>query len=85
MSYILAIDQGTTSTRALVFDAGGTACGEAQVELTQHFPQPGWVEHEPEEIWSATLETCRVALRNAGIAARELAALLVEGLRVKVA
>ncbi len=75
MSWILAIDQGTTSTRALVFDEGGAPRGEAQLELTQHFPQPGWVEHEPEEIWSATVETCRVALRNAGVGAKELAAI----------
>jgi glycerol kinase len=60
-SYILAIDQGTTSTRAILFDAAGRARSTAQIELTQHYPQPGWVEHDPEEIWRSVVATCREA------------------------
>ena len=60
--HVLAIDQGTTSTRAIVFDAGGHECARAQEELTQHFPSAGWVEHDPEEIWRATLSVAREAL-----------------------
>ena len=63
---LLAIDQGTTSTRAIVFDAGGGVRAMAQRELTQHYPRPGWVEHDPEEIWGATLSVCREALDRAG-------------------
>src|SRR5689334_12102347 len=59
--YILAIDQGTTSTRAILFDAAGRARSTAQIELTQHYPQPGWVEHDPEEIWRSVVMTCREA------------------------
>lgn len=50
--YILALDQGTTSSRAIVFDHDGKICSVAQKEFTQIFPQPGWVEHNPKEIWS---------------------------------
>src|SRR5690242_6649843 len=60
-SYVLAIDQGTTSTRAILFDGTGEARSTAQVELTQHHPRPGWVEHDPEEIWRSVLSTCREA------------------------
>jgi glycerol kinase len=58
---ILAIDQGTTSSRAILYDDGGRALHRAQAELTQHYPQPGWVEHDPEEIWQSTLAVCREA------------------------
>ncbi|HUT76359.1 MAG TPA: FGGY family carbohydrate kinase, partial [Polyangia bacterium] len=51
--YLLAIDQGTTSTRAIVFDDRGATVATAQRELAQHFPAPAWVEHDPEEIWRA--------------------------------
>jgi glycerol kinase len=71
--HILAIDQGTTSTRSLVFDAEGNALGEAQRELAQHYPEPGWVEHEPEEIWQAGLATAREALTQAKLAPRDIA------------
>ncbi|MBS0385693.1 MAG: glycerol kinase GlpK [Proteobacteria bacterium] len=64
--FILAIDQGTTSTRAIAFDRDLTARAASQVELTQHFPQPGWVEHDPEEIWSATLKVCRDVIEKVG-------------------
>ncbi|MDE0455918.1 MAG: glycerol kinase GlpK [Chromatiales bacterium] len=63
---LLAIDQGTTSSRAIVFDAGGSVRTIAQREFTQHFPAGGWVEHDPEEIWSATLAVTREALAAAG-------------------
>jgi glycerol kinase len=72
---ILAIDQGTTSTRAMVFDAEGDPRGHAQRELIQHYPEPGWVEHDPEEIWQATLETSRAALAGAKLGPRDIAAI----------
>ncbi len=59
--YVLAIDQGTTSTRAILFDAMGRARKIAQIELRQFYPHPGWVEHDPEEIWSGVVSTCRAA------------------------
>jgi glycerol kinase len=71
--HILAIDQGTTSTRAIVFDASGRPVASAQKELPQIFPQPGWVEHDPEEIWLATVEVCRAALAKAKLEATALA------------
>ncbi len=71
--HILAIDQGTTSTRAIVFDASGHPVASAQKELPQIFPRPGWVEHDPEEIWSATVEVCRGALAKAKLDASALA------------
>ena len=58
---VLAIDQGTTSTRAILFDASGRARRTAQIELTQLYPRPGWVEHDPEEIWQSVVSTCREA------------------------
>ena len=74
-SYVLALDQGTTSSRAIVFDEGGNARGLAQRETTQHFPQSGWVEHDPEEIWATQLATGRGALADAGIEPHDLAAI----------
>ena len=71
--HVLAIDQGTTSTRAIVFDATGRPVATAQKELPQIFPQPGWVEHDPEEIWSATVEVCRGALAKAKLKPADLA------------
>lgn len=62
MKAILAIDQGTTSSRAIVFDSDMHSIAQAQQEFTQHFPKPGWVEHDPEEIWQSVLNTCRQAL-----------------------
>ncbi|MEM0963491.1 MAG: glycerol kinase GlpK [Bacteroidota bacterium] len=66
MPSVLALDQGTTSSRAIVFDAAGGAAATAQRELTQHFPTPGWVEHDPDEIWQTQLATARDALDAAG-------------------
>jgi glycerol kinase len=71
-AYVLAIDQGTTSTRAILFDDAGQTRHIAQRELTQHYPSPGWVEHDAEEIWAATVATCREA---AGAADAPIAAL----------
>jgi len=62
---VLAIDQGTTSTRAILFDADGRARSAAQIELTQLYPRPGWVEHDPEEIWRSVVSTCREAIAAA--------------------
>jgi len=64
--YILSIDQGTTSSRAMLFDANGRAAFTAQREFTQYFPRDGWVEHDPEEIWNTTLAVVREALEHAG-------------------
>ena len=75
MHYIVALDQGTTSSRAIVFDESGTIRGLDQREFPQHFPQPGWVEHNPLDIWRSQLETARGALRNTGISASDVAAL----------
>src|SRR5260370_11976802 len=71
--HILAIDQGTTSTRAIVFDASGRPVASAQKELPQIFPKPGWVEHDPGQIGSATVEVCRAALARAKLDATALA------------
>ena len=73
--YLIAIDQGTTSTRAIVFDAALAPVASAQQELRQIYPAPGLVEHDPEEIWSATLATVRAAMARAGAEARDIAAL----------
>jgi glycerol kinase len=81
MPYVLALDQGTTSSRAIVYDATGVARGSSQREFPQHFPQPGWVEHVPEEIWNSQLETAAAAVRNAGIDASEIAAVAITNQR----
>jgi glycerol kinase len=75
MAGILAIDQGTTSSRAIVFSPDLTILGRAQKEFAQHFPASGWVEHEPEDIWSTTLETARAAIAAAGLAPSAVAAI----------
>lgn len=72
---LLAIDQGTTGTTCLVVDEELRVHGRAYRELPQHFPRPGWVEHDPEEIWSSVLGTAEGALADAGIAARDLVAI----------
>ena len=71
--YVLAIDQGTTSTRAIVFDDGFHIRGLGQQEFPQHFPHSGWVEHDPEDIWSSTLATIRTALADASLSASDIA------------
>ncbi len=67
---LLVVDEGTTSTRAMLFAADGACLGCAQRDLTQHYPQPGWVEHDPEEIWAATLACAREMVATAGGADR---------------
>ncbi len=75
MTYILAIDQGTTSSRAIVFDGAMTVKAIMQEEFTQHFPQSGWVEHDVSDIWASTAGTCRAVIEKAGIAASEIVAI----------
>ncbi|WIY26670.1 glycerol kinase GlpK [Parasedimentitalea psychrophila] len=75
MSYILAIDQGTTSTRAILFDGQMQVAGRAQQEFPQHFPQAGWVEHDPEDLWNSTIETCRRVMAELDITAADIAAI----------
>jgi len=75
VSFILALDQGTTSSRAVVFDAAGAILAVAQKEFTQVFPRPGWVEHDPEEIWATQIAVAAEALARAGIQARDVAAI----------
>lgn len=71
--YLLSIDQGTTSSRAIIFDQRGAIVSTAQQEFAQHFPADGWVEHEPEDIWQSTLAVCKEVLSNAQLAARDVA------------
>jgi len=69
---ILAIDQGTTSSRALVFDTEGKQLGLGQQEFTQHFPNNGWVEHDADEIWATTLASCEAAMNAAKVQAEDI-------------
>ncbi|MEP5090271.1 MAG: glycerol kinase GlpK, partial [Paracoccaceae bacterium] len=73
MNHILAIDQGTTSTRAIAFDSAMQPIASAQEEFTQHFPASGWVEHETDDIWRTVVSTCRKALKTAGLSASDIA------------
>ena len=75
MSFVLAIDQGTTSSRAIVFRSDISIAARAQQEFPQHFPASGWVEHEPEDIWTSTVMVCRDAIEQAGITAKDIAAI----------
>ena len=72
MTYLLALDQGTSSSRSIVFDASGQVVSMAQQELPQIYPQPGWVEHDPITIWQTQLATAKAALAKAGITARQV-------------
>ena len=71
--YILALDQGTSSSRAIVFDHDGSVCSVAQKEFTQHFPKPGWVEHDPMEIWASEAAVIAEAISTIGIGGKEIA------------
>lgn len=73
--HLLALDQGTTSSRAIVFHRSGRVVASAQREITQHYPQPGWVEHDAEEIWDTQLAVAREALATSGLSARDIAAI----------
>jgi glycerol kinase len=75
MPHVLALDQGTTSSRAIVFDESGSEVAVAQREFQQIFPHPGWVEHDPREIWESQFAVAREALASAGLTARDVAAL----------
>ena len=75
MNHILAIDQGTTSSRAIIFDQDMKIVATAQEEFTQHFPKSGWVEHDPADLWSTTAGTCRSAIERAGLTAEQIAAI----------
>ncbi len=72
MTYLLALDQGTSSSRSIVFDAYGTLVAQAQLELPQIYPRPGWVEHDPIEIWRTQLATAREVLNKAGLSAKDI-------------
>ena len=74
MTYLLALDQGTSSSRSIIFDAQGRLVAQSQQELSQIYPQPGWVEHDPEEIWRTQLATARDALTKAGLQAHQMQA-----------
>jgi len=73
--YILAIDQGTTGTKVIAFNHQGEIVATANRELTQHYPQPGWVEHDPEEIWRVSLDVIGTALADGKIDARDISAI----------
>src|SRR2546425_5285221 len=75
MAYVVAVDQGTTGSTVLVFDRLGRVVGRAYSEFTQHYPKPGWVEHDAEEIWQVTLRVLRQACRRARVRARDVAVL----------
>jgi glycerol kinase len=75
MTHILAIDQGTTSSRAIVFDADMKPIASAQEEFAQHFPASGWVEHDPADLWATVQSTCKAALDKAGLGAVDIAAI----------
>ncbi|MBD5551800.1 MAG: glycerol kinase GlpK [Lachnospiraceae bacterium] len=73
--YILALDQGTTSSRCILFDRGGNICSMAQKEFTQYYPKPGWVEHDPMEIWSSQLAVATEAMARLGVKAADIEAI----------
>ena len=75
MSYIMSLDQGTTSSRCILFDHAGNVCATAQREFRQIFPQPGWVEHDATEIWRTTLEVTKNAMGKLGVEAKDIAAI----------
>lgn len=72
MTYLLALDQGTSSSRSIVFDRAGRVVTMAQREFRQIYPQPGWVEHDPHDLWTTQLETAREALKQAGLSAGQI-------------
>src|SRR5262245_26795501 len=78
---LLALDQGTTSSRAIVFERSGAVVASAQAELPQIYPRPGWVEHDPEAIWAGVVSTARQALAAAAARGRTIAAVGVTNQR----
>lgn len=79
--YLLAIDQGTTGSTALVMDTAGTTVGRANVEFNQYYPQPGWVEHEPDDIWNSIVSAIGMALEKAGVLGHQIAGIGVTNQR----
>src|SRR5271165_1532999 len=75
MRTLLALDQGTTSSRSMLFDLEGKPLGSAQREFQQHFPQPGWVEHDPADIWESQIATARDVLKQTGTQTDEIVAI----------
>ena len=82
--YVLAIDQGTTSSRAIIFDKKMSVVATGQKEFTQHFPASGWVEHDPEDIWKSVVSTVRSALRKAKLEAKDISAIGITNQRETV-
>src|SRR5262245_55944020 len=82
--HVLAIDPGTTSSRAVVYDSQGRAVGSGQQEFTQHYPQPGWVEHDAEEIWKSVAAVVPQALAEARVEAKDLEAVGITNQRETV-
>src|SRR3989338_6518380 len=78
---LLSIDQGTTSTRAMVFEHTGKPVSSHQISFQQYFPNNGWVEHDPKEIWQTTLECCQQAMKRANAAAKDIAAIGISNQR----
>ena len=73
--YVLAIDQGTTSSRAILFDKNYQNCAVSQQEFKQYYPQSGWVEHDPEDIWQSTLATCQQAMQQVNAKSADIASI----------
>ena len=73
--YVMALDAGTTSNRCILFNEKGEICSMAQKEFTQYFPKPGWVEHDPREIWSTQLSVARQAMNQINASAADIAAI----------
>ena len=84
MTHVLAIDQGTTSSRAILFDATLRPVAVAQEEFAQHYPRPGWVEHDPTDLWSTVAGTARAAIEKAGLTAADIAAIGITNQRETV-
>ena len=84
MTHILAIDQGTTSTRSIIFNSEMEIIAINQIEFKQHFPQSGWVEHDPQDLWSTTLETCHNAMKKASLTFADITAIGITNQRETV-
>src|SRR3989338_5447812 len=78
---ILAIDQGTTSTRAMIFDVHGQTLSSHQITFPQHFPNNGWVEHNPQDIWNTTVDCCKNAIQKASLTAEKITAIGISNQR----
>ena len=77
MTYVMAIDQGTTSSRAILFDKDMGIAASAQKEFAQHYPASGWVEHDPEDLWNTVVETAKAAMEKVGAKPSETVAGLI--------